>query len=154
MFLTRNSSMVAELKVPQNCVLETMKVTCTLACINKAAEQSSRLSKRVPLALLRSKNLVCGNKATLGLPGTRQTLKCCRKFRARPQGRGWEERGRQNLDFCQAVKWLCLEMLKDSLKGEGLRKLPGLKGALCWAGLEEMMNKSLCSDSSSFKIVT
>lgn len=38
--------MVAELKVPQSCVLETMKVTCTLGCINKAAEQSSRLSKK------------------------------------------------------------------------------------------------------------
>lgn len=86
--LTRNSSMVAELKVPQDCVLETMKVTCTPACINKAAEQSSRLSKKVPLALLHSQSLMCRNKYTLGLPGTRQTLKCCRKSMERPQSRG------------------------------------------------------------------
>lgn len=44
--------MVAELKVPQNCVLETMKVTCTLGCINKAAEQKAE--EKVPLALLHS----------------------------------------------------------------------------------------------------
>lgn len=73
---------------PQNCVLETMKVTCTLGCINKAPEQSSRLSKKVPLALLPSESLMCGNKPSLGLPGARQTLKCCRKSTARPRGRG------------------------------------------------------------------